>query len=69
MLTRAQTPALFDRWANTSTPAVDEWTLSTSLDAISATEKARVYEGHLGTFVTELDFIAMAAAGIKCVCM
>lgn len=61
----SRVPALFDRCINSAKPAVDEWTLCENLDAVSPTEKARVYEEHLSTFVTELDFIAMAAAGIK----
>ena len=54
-------PALFEKYYNTTHP-VDEWTLTTSMQAANALGDL---EDHYKTFVTEQDFAQIAAAGLN----
>ncbi|PCH38152.1 glycoside hydrolase family 5 protein [Wolfiporia cocos MD-104 SS10] len=59
-------PALFEPYANTSFPAVDEWTLSENLgNDTSAGGLQGVLENHYATFITEQDFAEIAGAGLN----
>lgn len=58
-------PALYERWYNTSTRAVDEWTLSVNLAADTANGGLNQLEDHYKTFITEKDFADIAAAGLN----
>ncbi|GAA6019696.1 hypothetical protein JCM10207_009231 [Rhodosporidiobolus poonsookiae] len=59
------TPSLFEPYLNDPEPAVDEWTLSLALRRRGGqAELERVLRAHYETFITELDFIAIAAAGL-----
>lgn len=59
-------PSLFEPYANTSFPAVDEWTLSENLgNDTSAGGLAGVLTKHYETFVTEQDFAEIAGAGLN----
>ncbi|OSD08667.1 glycoside hydrolase family 5 protein [Trametes coccinea BRFM310] len=55
-------PALYEKYVNTSDPAVDEWTLTQKLQADGALSDL---EDHYKTFVTEQDFAEIAAAGLN----
>ncbi|KXN84327.1 putative glucan 1,3-beta-glucosidase D [Leucoagaricus sp. SymC.cos] len=55
-------PALYEKYVNkSSTPVVDEWTLSVAMGANLAQEM----EEHYKTFITEKDFADIAAAGLN----
>ncbi|OBZ75887.1 putative glucan 1,3-beta-glucosidase D [Grifola frondosa] len=58
-------PALYEKYVNTSTPAVDEWTLSEAMAADTASGGLQQLEDHYNTFITEKDFAAIAAAGLN----
>jgi len=60
------TPSLFEPYANSSNPAVDEWTLSENLaaDPNSGGLQA-VLENHYKTFITEEDFAQISGAGLN----
>ncbi|KAI9057853.1 glycoside hydrolase family 5 protein [Trametes sanguinea] len=55
-------PALYEKYVNTSDPAVDEWHLTQKLQADGAISDL---EDHYKTFVTEQDFAEIAAAGLN----
>ncbi|KAI0664584.1 glycoside hydrolase [Cubamyces menziesii] len=55
-------PALYEKYVNTSDPAVDEWTLTQKLQADGALDEL---ENHYKTFITEQDFADIAAAGLN----
>ncbi|KAI0639516.1 glycoside hydrolase [Trametes polyzona] len=55
-------PALYEKYVNTSNPAVDEWDLSERLAADNALGEL---EEHYKTFITEKDFAEIAAAGLN----
>ncbi|GAA5851799.1 hypothetical protein JCM8547_000056, partial [Rhodosporidiobolus lusitaniae] len=60
------TPSLFEPYLNASHPAVDEWTLSENLRREGGVERLEeVLRGHYESFVTELDFLAIAQAGLS----
>ncbi|KAG8708506.1 hypothetical protein FRC09_001214 [Ceratobasidium sp. 395] len=60
------TPALYEPYMNSSTPAVDEWTLCTNLAADKTSGGvAQVLENHYNTFITEEDFAQIAGAGLN----
>ncbi|CAL1705012.1 unnamed protein product [Somion occarium] len=56
------TPALYEKYANSSNPAVDEWTLSENMAADGGLQQL---EDHYKTFITEKDFAEIAAAGLN----
>ncbi|KAH9858079.1 glycoside hydrolase superfamily [Lenzites betulinus] len=56
-------PALYEKYINASSPAVDEWTLSELLTADNTL--AATLENHYKTFITEQDFAEIAAAGLN----
>ncbi|THH31141.1 hypothetical protein EUX98_g3029 [Antrodiella citrinella] len=58
-------PALYELYVNSSTPAVDEWTLSQNMAADTANGGLSQLEDHYKTFITEQDFIEIAAAGLN----
>ncbi|KAI0934247.1 hypothetical protein AcV5_006153 [Taiwanofungus camphoratus] len=58
-------PALFEKYVNSSTPAVDEWTLSEAMAADSAGGGLGQLEDHYKTFITEQDFAEIAGAGLN----
>ncbi|KAH9857051.1 glycoside hydrolase [Lenzites betulinus] len=55
-------PSLYEKYVNTSTPVVDEWTLTQQLTADNAIDEL---ENHYKTFITEDDFAQIAAAGLN----
>ncbi|OJT07869.1 hypothetical protein TRAPUB_1271 [Trametes pubescens] len=55
-------PSLYEKYVNTSTPVVDEWTLTQRLTADNAIDEL---ENHYKTFITEADFAEIAAAGLN----
>ncbi|EMD38346.1 glycoside hydrolase family 5 protein [Gelatoporia subvermispora B] len=59
-------PALYEKYVNTSTPAVDEWTLSEAManDTESGGLQQQL-EDHYKTFITEQDFAEIAGAGLN----
>jgi glucan 1,3-beta-glucosidase len=59
-------PALYEPYANTSSPAVDEYTLSAKYlaEGGQANLEARM-RSHYDTFITEADFMEIAAAGLN----
>ncbi|KAA1471083.1 exo-beta-1,3-glucanase [Dentipellis sp. KUC8613] len=58
-------PALYEKYVNSSTPAVDEWTLSQAMAADTASGGLGQLEKHYQTFITEQDFAEIAAAGLN----
>ncbi|KAI0082781.1 exo-beta-1,3-glucanase [Panus rudis PR-1116 ss-1] len=58
-------PALYEKFANATTPAVDEWTLSQNLAADTANGGLQQLEDHYKTFITEKDFAEIAGAGLN----
>ncbi|CCO32663.1 putative glucan 1,3-beta-glucosidase D [Rhizoctonia solani AG-1 IB] len=59
-------PALYEPYMNTSTPAIDEWTLCENLaNDPSSGGVAKAIEEHYKTFITEEDFAQIAAAGLN----
>ncbi|SJL04662.1 uncharacterized protein ARMOST_08030 [Armillaria ostoyae] len=59
------TPALFEPYADTNNPAVDEYTLHTILAADTANGGLDQIKDHYNTFVTEQDFAEIAGAGLN----
>ncbi|KAF8889766.1 glycoside hydrolase [Gymnopilus junonius] len=57
--------ALYEKYLNNSTPAVDEWTLSLAMAADTASGGLNQLETHYQTFITEQDFADVAAAGLN----
>ncbi|KIY61922.1 glycoside hydrolase family 5 protein [Cylindrobasidium torrendii FP15055 ss-10] len=55
-------PALYEAYSNTDTPAVDEYTLHTNL---RRDNKLSVLDKHYSEFITEEDFAAIAGAGLN----
>jgi hypothetical protein len=55
-------PALYEKYVNTSTPALDEWTLT---EAMRANNALSDLENHYATFITEKDFAEIAGAGLN----
>ncbi|KAI9605533.1 hypothetical protein KEM48_002152 [Puccinia striiformis f. sp. tritici PST-130] len=55
------TPSLFEPYANSAHPVVDEWTLCETL----GTKAASTIENHYKTFITEQDFADIASAGLN----
>ncbi|KAI8998465.1 glycoside hydrolase [Trametes punicea] len=55
-------PALYEKYVNTSTPAVDEWHLTQLMQADGSISDL---ENHYKTFITEKDFADIAAAGLN----
>jgi glucan 1,3-beta-glucosidase len=53
---------LVEKYANTSTLAVDEWTLTTAMAANNAISDL---EDHYKRFVTEQDFAEITGAGLN----
>ncbi|KAK0458473.1 exo-beta-1,3-glucanase [Desarmillaria tabescens] len=58
-------PALFEPFADTSSPAVDEYTLHTLLAADSGNGGLDQIKEHYQTFITEQDFAEIAGAGLN----
>ncbi|EPQ58738.1 hypothetical protein GLOTRDRAFT_12654, partial [Gloeophyllum trabeum ATCC 11539] len=58
-------PALYEKYVNSTTPAVDEWTLSTNMAADTAHGGLTQLEDHYKTFITEQDFAEIAGAGLN----
>ncbi|TFY74858.1 hypothetical protein EWM64_g9153 [Hericium alpestre] len=58
-------PALFEKYTNLATPAIDEWTLSLAMAADTAGGGLGQLEKHYDTFITEQDFAEIAAAGLN----
>ncbi|KAI0754326.1 glycoside hydrolase superfamily [Daedaleopsis nitida] len=58
-------PALFEKYSNSSDPAVDEWDVSERLTADTAGGGLDQLEEHYKTFITEKDFAEIAAAGLN----
>ncbi|KII89223.1 glycoside hydrolase family 5 protein, partial [Plicaturopsis crispa FD-325 SS-3] len=58
-------PALYQKYVNNTTPAVDEWTLSENMAADTAGGGLNQLEDHYKTFITEKDFAEIAAAGLN----
>ncbi|KAL5490260.1 hypothetical protein ACEPAI_5093 [Sanghuangporus weigelae] len=58
-------PALYEPYANGSISAVDEWTLSENMRADTANGGINQLEDHYKTFITEQDFVEIAAAGLN----
>ncbi|KAL0959412.1 hypothetical protein HGRIS_014660 [Hohenbuehelia grisea] len=58
-------PALYEKYVNTSTVAVDEWTLSLAMRADTAGGGINQLEEHYKTFITERDFAEIADAGLN----
>ncbi|KAI8457963.1 glycoside hydrolase superfamily [Phakopsora pachyrhizi] len=54
-------PSIFEPFADSSNPAVDEWTLCESLGS----KAAETLENHYRSFITEKDFAQIAAAGLN----
>ncbi|KAA1087539.1 hypothetical protein PGT21_033305 [Puccinia graminis f. sp. tritici] len=54
-------PSLFEPYANSANPAIDEWTLCQAL----GTKAASTIENHYKTFITEQDFAEIASAGLN----
>ncbi|RPD66329.1 glycoside hydrolase [Lentinus tigrinus ALCF2SS1-7] len=55
-------PSLYEKYVNTSTPAFDEWDLTTNMAADGSLSDL---ENHYKTFITEKDFADIAAAGLN----
>ncbi|KAL6305370.1 glycoside hydrolase superfamily [Sparassis latifolia] len=58
-------PALYQKYLNASTVAVDEWTLSENMASDTASGGLQQLEDHYATFVTEQDFAEIAGAGLN----
>ncbi|KAL0947438.1 hypothetical protein HGRIS_013547 [Hohenbuehelia grisea] len=58
-------PALYEKYASATPPAIDEWTLSQAMRADTAGGGIGQMEEHYKTFITEKDFIEIAAAGLN----
>ncbi|TFK55156.1 glycoside hydrolase [Heliocybe sulcata] len=58
-------PALYEKYVNARTPAVDEWTLSTNMAADTSSGGLQQLEDHYKTFITEEDFAEIAGAGLN----
>ncbi|KAF8969936.1 exo-beta-1,3-glucanase [Flammula alnicola] len=58
-------PALYQKYLNNTTPAVDEWTLSLAMAADTAGGGINQLETHYKTFITEQDFAEVAGAGLN----
>ncbi|KAG8896576.1 hypothetical protein FRB99_008828 [Tulasnella sp. 403] len=58
-------PALYQRYQNGTTPAIDEWTLSQNMAADTANGGLAQLENHYATFITEQDFAQIAGAGLN----
>ncbi|KAI0695715.1 glycoside hydrolase superfamily [Cytidiella melzeri] len=59
-------PALYEKYQNTSPPAVDEWTLSVAMrNDTSPGGGIGQLEEHYKTFITEEDFAQIAGAGLN----
>ncbi|KAG8934183.1 hypothetical protein FRC02_010449 [Tulasnella sp. 418] len=56
-------PALFQKYAQTSSPAIDEWGLSEHM--AQDPEGLKQLEDHYRTFITEEDFAMIAGAGLN----
>jgi aryl-phospho-beta-D-glucosidase BglC (GH1 family) len=54
-------PGLYEKYANSTPRPVDEWTLSLAMGDNLAAEM----EEHYKTFITEKDFMEVAAAGLN----
>ncbi|KAH8106773.1 glycoside hydrolase [Cristinia sonorae] len=63
--TTTSVPALYEKYADGPNPAVDEWTLSEAMAADTAGGGLNQLEDHYKTFITELDFAEIAAAGLN----
>ncbi|KAI0687137.1 glycoside hydrolase family 5 protein [Cytidiella melzeri] len=59
------TPALYEKYLNSSIVAIDEWTLSQAMTADTAGGGLKQLEDHYDTFITEQDFAQIAAAGLN----
>ncbi|KAF9483864.1 exo-beta-1,3-glucanase [Pholiota conissans] len=58
-------PALYEKYLNNPTPAVDEWTLCQAMTADTASGGINQLETHYKTFITEQDFAQVAGAGLN----
>lgn len=58
-------PALYQKYLNNPTPAIDEWTLSEAMRADTAGGGIDQLETHYKTFITEKDFADIARAGLN----
>ncbi|KAJ3557790.1 hypothetical protein NM688_g1276 [Phlebia brevispora] len=58
-------PALYEKYINSTTVAVDEWTLSQNMANDTANGGLNQLEDHYKTFITEQDFAEIAAAGLN----
>ncbi|KAF9567579.1 exo-beta-1,3-glucanase [Agrocybe pediades] len=58
-------PALYEKYLNNPTPAIDEWTLSLAMTADTAGGGINQLETHYKTFITEQDFAEVAGAGLN----
>ncbi|KAF6749462.1 exo-beta-1,3-glucanase [Ephemerocybe angulata] len=58
-------PALYQKYLNNPTPAVDEWTLCENMAQDTAGGGLNQLEEHYKTFITEKDFAEIAAAGLN----
>jgi aryl-phospho-beta-D-glucosidase BglC (GH1 family) len=60
------TPALYQKYQNAATPAIDEWTLHENMAADKdGGGLQKMMEQHYSTFITEEDFAQIAAAGLN----
>jgi glucan 1,3-beta-glucosidase len=55
-------PSLYELYINSSSPAIDEWSLTTNL---RADNNLSALEDHYKTFITEEDFAQIAGAGLN----
>ncbi|KAJ8093128.1 hypothetical protein PM082_020613 [Marasmius tenuissimus] len=62
---RNSVPALFEKYHNTTSPPVDEWTLHTVMAADTTGGGINQIEEHYKTFITEEDFMMIAGAGLN----
>lgn len=58
-------PALYEKYMQSSTPAVDEWTLCENMRKDTAGGGIQQLEDHYKTFITEKDFADIASAGLN----
>ncbi|XP_006458234.1 hypothetical protein AGABI2DRAFT_63154 [Agaricus bisporus var. bisporus H97] len=58
-------PGLFEKYHSTSSPPVDEWTLSEAMRADTGSGGINQLEDHYKTFITEKDFAEIAGAGLN----
>ncbi|TDL22953.1 glycoside hydrolase [Rickenella mellea] len=60
------TPALYQKYQNATTPAIDEWTLSLAMAAdTNPGGGLQQLEDHYNTFITEDDIAEIAGAGLN----